>query len=302
MKVNIEKIKHGQFGNCIKISNGNIEILASLDFGPRIVSFRRNGGENIFFEDPGRTVKEETKQIKGYYGKDAIWYSYGGHRLWIAPESMPETYYPDCAPVEYQVFQNCVRLIQAPQQENGLQLYMEIIMEEYEGKVEIRHKVKNLRKEIKKIAIWAISVMRPGGEENIPLPKEKTGLIPNVNLSLWPYTRLSDERFQWKDDCITIRQEKFQAETGELALPFKLGINNQETWANYTYKDDQFIKHYEYNPNGRYTDLGVSYETYTNSCFLEMESLSETHQLKQGEEACHIEVWELRKINQTLRK
>ena len=39
-----------------------------------------------------------TSEINKGYG---VWYAYGGHRIWCAPEKMPETYYPDNEAVPY---------------------------------------------------------------------------------------------------------------------------------------------------------------------------------------------------------
>lgn len=293
MKIQIEEIKSKQFGHCIKMTKEDLELIASLDFGPRIVSLKKDGHENLFFEDPERHIREENESLKDYYGKAAVWHSYGGHRLWIAPESMPETYYPDNFPVKFQIGEHSVTLIQEPQEENGIQLSMEIIMEEASSKIKIEHRVKNISDGEKTLALWAVSVMRPGGEEYIPLPQGKKGLCPNVSLALWPYTDLCDERFVWQKECIRIRQEKINTKSGKNVLPFKIGINNQAGWASYTNKKVVFTKKYNHNPQGNYPDFGVSYETYTNAYFLEMESLGELKTIKPMEEVLHSEIWEV---------
>ena len=49
--VQIEKteISHSQWGRCVRLSNGTIELLATVDFGPRIIYFGAVGGVNEFF-------------------------------------------------------------------------------------------------------------------------------------------------------------------------------------------------------------------------------------------------------------
>lgn len=42
-----EFIQFKNYGKCIKLSNGVIEAVATLDLGPRIVFFGFIGGENI---------------------------------------------------------------------------------------------------------------------------------------------------------------------------------------------------------------------------------------------------------------
>ena len=45
-----EKIESRKWGNCLKLVNDYIELIVSLDFGPRILSYRLHGKENVFFE------------------------------------------------------------------------------------------------------------------------------------------------------------------------------------------------------------------------------------------------------------
>ena len=46
----INTFKDEKWGNCVKLSNKKIEIVAALDFGPRIMRFNFVGEENIFHE------------------------------------------------------------------------------------------------------------------------------------------------------------------------------------------------------------------------------------------------------------
>lgn len=91
-----EIVSLGAWENNLKISNEVAEILITLDVGPRILAFAPLGGENVF--------KVFDEQVGGT--GEELWQSRGGHRLWIAPESFPFSYYPDNDPVESQVFPN----------------------------------------------------------------------------------------------------------------------------------------------------------------------------------------------------
>ncbi|MCI7499939.1 MAG: DUF4380 domain-containing protein, partial [Oscillospiraceae bacterium] len=88
MSVSVSKKQYKNFGNCIFLDNGLISLGVTVDVGPRIIYFSRNGRENVLFEDVGRRFTEPA----GEYG---CWVAYGGHRIWCAPEVNPETYYPD---------------------------------------------------------------------------------------------------------------------------------------------------------------------------------------------------------------
>jgi len=71
--------------NCVQIDNGSANVIISTEFGPRILYYALDGGENILGWHPEAAVETE-------FG---IWKPYGGHRLWLAPENMPISYTPD---------------------------------------------------------------------------------------------------------------------------------------------------------------------------------------------------------------
>ena len=49
--VTIEKATYGEWGQCVRLTNGSIELYATLDFGPRVIRFGYVGGQNLFCED-----------------------------------------------------------------------------------------------------------------------------------------------------------------------------------------------------------------------------------------------------------
>src|SRR5450759_3795373 len=88
----IETVDFGGWPNCIRLSNGEIELIATTDVGPRIIRLGFVGGQNLFHNFPatlGRVADPE-------------WHSYGGHRFWHAPEVFPRTYTPDNVPVDHE--------------------------------------------------------------------------------------------------------------------------------------------------------------------------------------------------------
>lgn len=105
MSVRVSNKQYKNFGNCVFLDNGLISLGVTVDLGPRIIYFARRGKENVLFEDVERRFTEPA----GEYGS---WVAYGGHRIWIAPEVNPETYYPDNAPVSCSIEGN--RLILTP--------------------------------------------------------------------------------------------------------------------------------------------------------------------------------------------
>ena len=94
------------YGKCLHMTNDIIEVVATIDVGPRIVHFSFVDGTNVLHSDRDSFNPLTGKKFDEHYYKGAAWENLGGHRLWISPESLPETYYPDTDPIEYEIENN----------------------------------------------------------------------------------------------------------------------------------------------------------------------------------------------------
>ena len=115
-EVNMEKVEYGGWPNCVKLSNGKIELVITTDVGPRVIRLGFVGGQNLM---------REYASMLGKTGGDE-WRIFGGHRLWHAPEAKPRTYSPDNGPVEYEWNGRTLRLTQPVEADTGIQKQMEI--------------------------------------------------------------------------------------------------------------------------------------------------------------------------------
>ena len=89
--VSIETISYMGLPNCLKLSNGVVDIIATTAVGPRILYYGPANGENILAHFPDSS--KETAL--------GTWKAYGGHRLWVWPELFPGSYAPDNDQIEY---------------------------------------------------------------------------------------------------------------------------------------------------------------------------------------------------------
>lgn len=277
MAVQIEKIKYGGWANCLRLQNGCIELIATLDVGPRLIRFGFIGGENMLCE---------VKDTLGKTGGDD-WRIYGGHRLWHSPEDKVRTYEPDNAPVSNENVENGVILTQKVEESTGIQKQMAVRMAESGAKVSVKMQLTNKNLWPIELAIWSLTVMSAGGLEVVPQPNADTGLLGNRVLALWPYTDMADERVHWGKEYIALCQKPGNKQ------PFKFGINSMDGWAAYFNHGNLFVKSFLPVKNAKYPDFGCSYETYTNDFMLEMETLSPLKELSKNETIEHEETWEL---------
>jgi hypothetical protein len=57
----IETVEYGGWPNCIRLSNGEIELVATTDVGPRIIRLGFVGGQNLFKNYPERWAGRATR-------------------------------------------------------------------------------------------------------------------------------------------------------------------------------------------------------------------------------------------------
>ncbi|TCZ73583.1 hypothetical protein E0485_20985 [Paenibacillus albiflavus] len=282
-QVTVETVVTEVWGRCVQITNEHYKLIASLEFGPRILHFGLKDGSNVLMVDEHQAIRNESKEMD-VFGKGA-WKLYGGHRLWTSPEELPRTYYPDHDDVIMETIADGV-ILRAPI-ENWTNVQKEIKIVMIDDKVHVNHGVRNQGAWPIELAAWALSVMKPGGEAIIPHVRRETGLLPNRTISLWPYCNMADSRVTWGDKYITVKQ------CTDAEGAFKLGTNNEEGWAGYYVDGVLFRKQHHHDVCAAYPDNNSSLEVYSCTEFLELETLGPLVTLKRGEETRHHEVWEL---------
>jgi len=290
MNFNVRYIEYKNFGKCLAVDNGHIELYIMLDFGPRIIRFARANSDenaNMFFENGDRTVFHNDAKMDSAYGENSNWYIYGGHRLWISPEYSPETYYPDNDPVQHFISDsNVIRLVPPVQRVNNLQFEIEIEFTA-DDDVKLTHKCTNCGDAVKNFSLWALSVMAPQTYEILPMPSNDMEFLWNRRMMLWPYTDMGDSRVHWGKKYIGLQQDP------NAVCPFKIGINY--TGVVYAFNHgNMFVKRTTVYENAVYPDCNVAFETYTNSNFLELETLSPLFDAAPNNTVAHTEHWSLK--------
>jgi hypothetical protein len=275
--VNIVKKEYKGWKNCIEISNGIIEAVATTDVGPRIIRFGFIGKENELCE-----VEEQI----GTAGSSE-WQIYGGHRLWHSPEAKPRTYELDNSKIQWRKKKNGIVLDQPVEPWTHIKKDMELIMSPAEAKVTVIHRLTNKGAWDVEFSVWALSVMAPGGKEIMPQVKKEFDLLPSWSITFWPYTRLNDPRVFWGEKYISLQQDK------NTKSPFKIGFPCEDGWAAYANHGHLFLKKFQHYSDAVYPDTNSSYETYTTDFMLEMETLSPLVLLAPGETIEHVETWYL---------
>ena len=278
----MEKVSYGGWPNCLRLSNGQVELIATTDVGPRVIRFGFVDGQNLF--------KEFEDQL-GQTGGDE-WIPYGGHRFWHAPESNPRTYLPDNAPVEYNWEEQTLKLIQPVEKAAGMQKEIEIALDPDENHVVLVHRLINRNLWAIEAAPWGLTVMAPNGRAIFPQEPYRPHpeyLLPARPLVLWHYTDMQDPRWIWGTKYIQLRQDP-NARTKQ-----KVGMRNTLGWAAYCLNGEVFLKRYACDSEALYPDFGCNTEVYTDADILEVETLGPITKLQPDAAVEHTEHWFLHK-------
>ena len=272
----IEKVSYAGWPNCYRLTDGEMELIATSDVGPRIVRLAFVGGKNVF-----GGLEEQFGLVGG-----EEWRLYGGHRLWHSPEAMPRSYYPDNEQLQVEVEGNTLRLIQPTESTTGMQKTIEVALAE--DHVQVAHTLTSEGLWALELAPWALSVMAVRSVALIPQPRgDPEALLANRVLMLWPYTDMTDPRVHWGRKFILLRQDP------AIAAPIKLGLSADDGWCACLCGDTLFLKCFDYFVDAFYPDNGCTVESYTNDRFLELETLGPLVYLEPGDSTTHMEHWYL---------
>ncbi len=276
MSVAIHRIAYRGWPNCYQLTNGEVDLVVTSDVGPRVMRYGFVDGKNLFYEC--------TAQL-GNTG-EPWWMIRGGHRLWVAPETVPETYALDNVPVEASVLSdNTISLLGGVEAETKLRKEMTITLEE-DGRVKAVHRIENAGDQTVTWAAWAATLLAPGGRAFMAFPKQGS-LQPTHPLVMWEYTDFRDPRWQFSKRYLALQQDP-NAEDGQ-----KTGLFNEDTFAAYLLGTDLFAKRSRAIPGVTYADFHCSFEVFTNRDFMELETLGPLTELAPGVSMIHVEHWSL---------
>lgn len=289
----IHKIEtYKNYGRVLSVTNGAAEFKVTLDIGPRVIYCGRRGGCNVMLNDDERKIDKGLgdPRYEAVFGKGSCWHILGGHRIWTSPEDYPLSYTPDDDAVEWERKGNMFIFTTPVKRGTEFRYIMRLEIDPRRPVITVDNIIENHSGGPRVCAPWSLTVLAPGGLEIIPQPRDQYEFLSNRSLVLWPYTDMTDKRVYWGKDFITLKSV-----AGEDVPPFKLGLNNTAGAAAYINNGTAFIKTYVHNKKGAYPDRGVSFETYTNGNFTEIETVGEVRELLPGESSRCTEKWILRR-------
>ncbi|MFH1022243.1 MAG: hypothetical protein V1809_02520 [Planctomycetota bacterium] len=267
------------WNNCLGVSNGTIELVVTLDVGPRIIRFGFAGGTNLFRVYPEMMGKTGGRE----------WRIYGGHRLWVAPELPSLTYFPDNRPVAARGLPGGVRIVAPPERPSGIAKTMDIRLHSRRAAVTVTHRIRNAGRRTLTIAPWGLSVLREDTRVVFPLPtRARAGRrtpLPTGVFGLWDYTDFLDDRWMFGRRFVILRQVRGRRTSQ------KIGSFVPDGWAAAAGRDFLLVKRFPVSAGRAYPDGGCNFETYTDGNMIEIETLGPLVNLAPGQSVAHAERW-----------
>ncbi|HND93647.1 MAG TPA: hypothetical protein PLI75_17835 [Anaerolineales bacterium] len=212
----------------------------------------------------------------------------GGHRLWHAPEAMPRTYAPDTGEMIITDLPDGVILETQTEPGTGIRKRIEIHLAADKPSVRLKHTLINDGLWPVELAPWAITQFRLGGTVILPMPVgnvDAAGLLPNRQISFWPYTRINDPRLNLRDDYVIFKADALP--------PFKMGYFNPHGWLAYWLDGVLFRKTFEVQTGSLHPDNNCNAEIYCGDQFVELESLAPLEKLDTNASVTHTETWDI---------
>ncbi|MCL5269907.1 MAG: hypothetical protein M1457_04975 [bacterium] len=268
----IEQTAFGPWKGAWRLEHEGVEMIVVTEVGPRILSLRLAGEDNILFDDSRGSLTR------------GDWNIWGGHRFWVAPES-ESTYEADNAPCTVEVGGDCLRATGRPEK-SGLEKTLEIAPRPGRGGFTIRHILRNTSPMVQPGAIWALTCVAPRGRVVIPWGEGTAGWRTQM-VRYWA---------AWGGHASDVASRQWQPLAGRFVVDptgeeGKVGVFSDGGRLCLLRPDATFVKACIPVAEGPYPDGGCNIELYTCARFVELETLSPLRTFLPGGQYEHTEYW-----------
>ena len=266
MNISLQEMMDEFYGHCVLITGEGYELIAAVDYGPRIVSIRRGESPNLFYN----SYNEEYRR---FYG----------HKMRLTIDKANNNVYFDDSPVQYSLLEDGVRLLQTVLQPVRLELSMDIIFGAEQNSLMIVHSVKNGTDEPIKLSIYTESPFISKGFVLAPQNIIPEDTRPDRILDLWG-SKWTDKRLFIGDRFISLLSDGSDSK-------LKIGNNNTDGWCGFISGNTAFIKKYIHNRAALYPVPRCSSVLATHRDYLSIQTYSPFYMIEPEESARHVENW-----------
>lgn len=273
----------------VTIANAALEVRVATDSGPRITHLGRPTTEGSAAERNVLLVQDGVR-LQPVEDGPAVTLR-GGHRLWVAPETLELTYLPDDGPVDVTADDTTVV---ATATGGGIGKRLEVTLDG--TVVRIRHQLTNATGRPQRIAAWGITQVPLGGTAVLPVgrePSDPHGMQAAGALVVWPYTDLTDPRLTFGPGWVAVEGVARREAPGPAPHPVKVGADGRAGWVAYARGDDVLVVRHAVDPTATYPDRGAAAQVYADDRGAEIETVGPLADVAPGGTVEHTATWEL---------
>jgi hypothetical protein len=264
--VKTETIKYDGWTNCIRLSNGTVDLVIVPAVG-RILRYGYIGKQNLIWEN---TALEGKPPVSGQ------WNNYGGDKMWPAPQSdwgWPPDPSLDGVPWSATLIKNGVQLISPVSKTTKLQFTRQIVMASAGTEVDIHNRMDN-KGAAHAYAPWQITQIN--NPKQVYLPFEPTKTLPK---GWWAFGSTIDPHYHTvgKNGLTLKLADKISYKFGAFSRTGEI----QGTVGSWILHDSQTVS-----TTATYCDTGSPLEVYLNAGtdrYAEMELLGPLKTMKTGD-------------------
>jgi hypothetical protein len=267
----------GPWQHAYKLVAGSLEMIIVTEIGPRILSLRIDDQPNILYVAEDAPARDQ-------------WNIYGGHRIWLGPESEAAVA-PDNAACQVTLLNDGI-MVETPIDPLS-KLQKALIVTPTDNAFRVRNIIRNTGTMLATGTVWALTCVRP--DAKVFFPWGRPGNWRMKKICYWTSwcggkqtSNVQSPQWQPTEELFVIDP------TGEVG---KVGTNGHEGWigAIFPTADTTFYKRFSYQEGATYADEGCAIQCYTCKHMIELETLSPFGVIPPGEEVIHEECWKVRR-------
>ena len=268
LSLSVKEITTEEFGHCIQMSTSDIQIIVTIDYGPRIVSVSSSSNPNLI-----------------YFKRDNEYHRCHGHKMRLVSEHSAKRFYYDNSPVMYSPLDDGVKFVQNVSSPTPLEVSMDIIPEGDNGSLMVVHSVLNKSKEAMKLSIQTETPLKNDGFIFVPQSNITETDKPSRILTLWNDTKWTDSRLYIGNQYVTVQSDEHNSSK------LKIGSNNTAGWCGYLCGVNSFIKRYIHNRTALYPHCYCSTYAASKNGYLSIQTSSPFYRIEPMEIARLVENW-----------